>query len=138
MSHLTEQQILAYVAGETRSEWSDHIDSCLECSALARRLSESLRLFADTVREAVPARPTFRFIGQRRRIAYWPAFVAAAVLLLIAAPFYRTHPASVTQPAVAISDEVLLQRVQTAVAESVPGPMAPLAVTLTTDSGNSE
>jgi hypothetical protein len=138
MTHLTEQQVLEYVAGDGRPEWSDHVHSCPDCAARARQLSEPLRLFADSIREIAPARPAFRLSRRRRRTAYWPAFVAAALLLLIAAPFYRSRKTTATQQTPALSDEVLLQRVQTAVAESVPGPMAPLAVTMTSDSGNQE
>jgi hypothetical protein len=138
MSHLTDQQVLEYVAGHARPEWRDHIRLCPECATQARQLSEPLRLFADSVRAVAPVHLDFRLSQPRRRIAYWPAFVAAALLLLIAAPFYRARQVRVAHPVAAVSDEVLLQRVQTAVAESVPGPMAPLAVTLTTDSGHTE
>jgi len=137
MSHLTEQQIVEYVAGETPWEWIDHIHSCPECAARARQLSEPLGFFADAVRGMVPFRPVFR-LSKPQRLAYWPALVAVALLLLIAAPFYRGGHAPAAPRTPTVSDEVLLQRVQTAVAESVPGPMAPLALTLTSDSGNTE
>jgi len=138
MSHLSEKEILECIAGETRPEWRDHIQSCPDCSARARQLSEPLRLFADSVREMVPIRPVFRQSQSYRHLPYWSAFVAAALLLLIAAPLFRGRRAEVAQPASAISDEVLLQRIQTAVAESVPGAMAPLAITPSSDSENAE
>jgi hypothetical protein len=138
MSHLSEQEILECIAGEPRPQWRDHIQSCPDCSARARQVSEPLRLFAESIREMAPIRPVFRQSRSYWHIPYWSAFVAAALLLLIAAPLFREHRAELAQPAPAVSDEVLLQRVQTAVAESVPGPMAPLAITLSGDSENAE
>jgi hypothetical protein len=138
MSHLSEQEILECVAGEARPDWRDHIELCPDCSARVRRLSEPLRLFADSIREMAPIRPIFQQSRSYWYISYWSAFAAAALLLLIVAPLFRERRVEVTQPAPVVSDEVLLQRVETAVAESVPGPMAPLAITLSSDSETTE
>jgi hypothetical protein len=95
-----------------------------------------MQLFREAVRDWRAETPPLQFKVLPRGITAWVrwrfAVLVAALLMVIAVPVYRRNEfrrqAAVTSAAVtSAQDEILLRRVESGLARSVPAPMEPLA-----------
>jgi hypothetical protein len=140
--HLSGDQALEWMMGLRDAECEAHLRGCPECVEAIGKVAAPLRLFGAAVRElGSEVRTGKRAENCRRswRLAYWPAALLAATLLIFAVlPLQRGQRQAghgVTDAAVAVSDEVLLQHVESELSESVPGSMEPLARLMTNETG---
>jgi anti-sigma factor RsiW len=135
--HLTDERMFALldstIAGDA------HLDSCAECQTELATLRASLAHFqiaASNFSAQTPQleqRQTHTAPPSRFRRAVWAASLAtAAVLFTISASvFHPSHPLAVTPtapPEVSVSDEALLDGIQTDLSTSIPPSLEPLAV----------
>lgn len=140
--HLSADQVLEWVMGLREAECEAHLRGCRECVEEIEKVARPLRLFGAAVRElGSEVLIGERAVNRRRswRLAYWPAALLAAALLIFAVlPSQRGQRQAgheVTDAPVAVSDEVLLQNVEAELSESVPGSMEPLARLMTNETG---
>jgi hypothetical protein len=132
--HLSGDQVLEWTMGLRDAECEAHLRGCRECVDAIEEVAGPLRLFGAAIRELGSEVHSGRRVENRRSnwsLAYWPAALLAAALLIFAA--LPRH--EVTPTRVAVSDEVLLQHVEYELSESVPGPMEPLARLMTSETG---
>lgn len=131
--HLSGDQVLEWVMGLRDAQCEAHLPGCRECAEAIEKVAGPLRLFGAAARELGAEVRTGTRAENRRsnwRLAYWPAALLVAVLLIFAVLPRRRAP-------VAVSDEVLLQHVESELSESVPGPMEPLARLMANETGRS-
>jgi hypothetical protein len=140
--HLSGDQVLEWVMGLRDTECETHLRGCRECAEAIEEVAGPLRLFGATARELGSEVRIGRRLEDRHRswrVAYWPAaFLAAALLIFAVLPVQRGQQQSghgAPAAPVTVSDEVLLQHVESELSESVPGPMEPLARLMTNEIG---
>ena len=133
--HLSEEQFAAWMAGERTATAVEHVAGCPQCGSQTEAFGVVLRNFrgaADEYASAfkVPVHvPTVRQWWQRGSMNW--AVAAAAVMLSISVPVWRSH---VTERAAAqaAADDALLAQVDTQLSRAVPQTMEPL-LTLVSD-----
>jgi len=128
--HLSSVEMSEWLAGIRASGAERHLAECAGCAAELERASEPLALFGAATRAWCAAETPVPRLGsiapavrRRRRFAGVRVALAAAAVLLVAAPVYRQHQRAIEM---ARQDEALLEQVQTEVARSAPEPMQPL------------
>jgi len=95
-SHLSEEQISAWVAGERSREAQAHLAGCAACAAEVERTAGALALFRESVERCAEhwvARP----VGRRSRAWRWAMAVPviAAILLTVVLTHRTPAPAPV-------------------------------------------
>lgn len=144
--HLSAQDISEWMIGNRPGSVEEHLGTCPECAAEVTRMSESIAMFGSAVREwseqqarnieiRMPARAP-RHFWNTGMFRWQVATASMAALLLAAIPVYRMNhrePVPIITTAAAVSDEVLMQNVETQISRSVPAPMEPLADLMTGD-----
>jgi predicted anti-sigma-YlaC factor YlaD len=133
--HLSGDQVLEWVMGLHDARCEEHLRGCRECAEAIEQVAGPLRLFGAAARElgsegperVEMSRHTAR-MGARATGFWWAAALLAAALLIFAVLPRQREP-------VAMSDEALLQHVESELSESVPGPMEPLARLMTNETG---
>jgi hypothetical protein len=146
--HLTEQQILEWVAGTATADSLCHAGQCAECGAEVNRLEGAVRGFAVAVRQAAgrPA-PHIDWAAAGRSeppvawVPGWRLALAALLLVLLAAPimfhfnFYLNNVDNTVNTTAHSrqqqlererTDAALLEQVDAAVSRPVPQPIEPL------------
>jgi hypothetical protein len=129
--HLSSVEISEWLAGIRTSGAERHLAECAGCSVELERASGPLARFGAATRAWCAAETPVPRLGsiestvsRRRRFTMMRvALVAAAAVLMVAAPVYRQHQRALEM---ARQDEALLEQVQTAVSRSAPEPMQPL------------
>jgi len=100
ISHLSEEQIAAWIAGERSGEAEAHLMICTACAAEVERTAGALSLFRDSGERCAhywEARPVRKTSRAWRRWAI--AVPAMAVVLLTVVLVRRPAPAPAVQPA---------------------------------------
>jgi hypothetical protein len=131
--HLTEDQIAKCFAGQpTDVEWL-HIQECAACSAELDRLTNSISLFRNAVRDRIDARvavhaPVFE---DRPPVAATPmwnwALVAAVAFVLVTLPLFITRPKQfIENTSVATDADTLMREVNLHLSRTLPAPMEPI------------
>ncbi|HUA63745.1 MAG TPA: hypothetical protein VML19_33665 [Verrucomicrobiae bacterium] len=122
--HLSPKEIARVVAVGAAAEGALHLRQCALCASEAARLRCALGNF----REAVTAhaltysRSPFQPPAKATRWTRWPLLVAAAAVVLLAAPVYQNvHSRHLAAQAAA--DAQLLDQVTFDVSEAAPRPM---------------
>jgi hypothetical protein len=128
--HLSSVEISEWLAGNRASGVERHLAECAGCAAELERASEPLARFGSAMRAwcaaetPVPRLGSIEFaVRRRRRFTGVRVALAAAAVLMVAAPVYLHHQRAIET---ARQDEALLEQVQTEVARSAPEPMQPL------------
>ena len=133
--HLTEGEIARCFTGQpTDVEWL-HIQECAACSAKLDRLTNSISLFRNAVRDRIDQRiavhaPAITFEDQRpvpaTHIWKW-AMVTVVAVLLVALPFFITRPQQFVDSASAPSDpDILMREINLHLSRTMPAPMEPI------------
>jgi hypothetical protein len=128
--HLSSVEISEWLAGIRTSGAERHLAECAGCAAELERAGEPLALFGVATRAWCAAEPPAPWpqpieLAVRRRglFAGVRVALAAAAVLLVAAPVYLQHQRAIER---ARQDEALLEQVQTEISRSAPEPMQPL------------
>ena len=145
--HLTEQQILEWVAGTATAESRRHVEQCARCGDEVEHLESAVRGFAGAVRQAaVRPAPSMNWAAGRSRAASnwmpaWRPAIAALALLVLATPLmfhFSPYPKDIDSKAYTTAnkqqqqlereraDVALLEQVDAAVSRPVPQPIEPL------------
>ena len=128
--HLTSRQVSEYVAGLAAPAVGEHVHECAVCRSEADRLSDTLGLFRQSVRQWSTEREQRRpvTLHSHRKITLrrlgWTAALAACLIAGLAIPRdkgVKPAPARLTR-----SDAELLVQVDRQLSESVPPSMAPI------------
>jgi len=141
--HLTEDEILEFMALMPGAPRPEHLAECAECERRVSVLSGALGGFRESaiawaaMRQPavkVPAAP-----GWWQPRPLW-ALAVVAVALIAAVPTYRHYsamngPVSADNPA---ADAALLRQVDAQISRSVPGPMEPLLSLVEWNTGATE
>ncbi|MDQ6706321.1 MAG: hypothetical protein M3Z85_10150 [Acidobacteriota bacterium] len=131
--HLSPEQISGWILGERQSESENHVNKCPACQAEVAQLGNALAAFRGAVRESSDARFGAGFHMEARKKgrawlsvnALW-AGAAVAALLAIAGVSVLPQARRGSVPESAITDAVLLSRIDTELSRAVPCPMEPL------------
>jgi hypothetical protein len=127
--HLSERQILAWMAGERAPEEERHVSECPECRAEVGGLEDAVVWFRGSVSEWSDATSGRDPLGRsrpepRQRPARW-ILIAATLVILAAVPIYRNvELRRAAQQARA--DALLMEQVDAGLSRPVPAPMEPL------------
>jgi hypothetical protein len=132
--HLSEDQITQWVLG-TRDEYVlRHLESCEVCSREVEGLGNATTSFRDSIRAAAQRDRSFwqsQQLAIRERLSardwyplHW-AWVAAMIMVLIAAIFLTHPPKAPQNSASEDADNALLQEVQSDLGRDVPQALAP-------------
>ncbi len=122
MTHLSEEQIAQWIAGERPAEAELHLASCGQCRARVTGFEEVMAQFRSSM-DSVSAPPA---VWRARRTVVWPRLAAvAAIALLLLAPWYREREAR-RRAAIEQQDAQLLQQVDRGISRAVPDAMDPL------------
>jgi hypothetical protein len=128
--HLSQVEISQWLAGIRAADAERHLAECAGCAAEVKRASEPLARFGAAMRArcaagmpGVRGEPIAALARRRRRFTALRVALAAAAVLLVAAPVYVQHRRALEA---ARQDEALLEAVQTEVSRSAPEPMQPL------------
>ena len=128
--HLSSVEISEWLAGIRASDAERHLAECAVCAAELERAGEPLARFGAATRAWCAAETPVPRLGsvasaarRRQRFMTMRVALAAAAVLMVAAPVYRQHQRAIEM---ARQDEALLEQVQTEVALSAPEPMQPL------------
>jgi len=138
--HLTSQQISEFVAGLAGPAIGEHVSQCQVCRSEAERLSDTLGLFRQSVRQWSTEQEqrdlvTLHSAGlhsaekhAHRKVTLqrlgWTAALAACLIAGLALPHDKGVKPAPAQPA--ISDAELLVQVDRELSEAVPPSMAPI------------
>ena len=140
--HLPEPRISRWMTGERAPEDERHVRECAQCAAELARFEAALSQFRESVRQwsggqgGSPPGAVLEIRPARRRFAPWAA-AAAAVLLAVAVPVYRSSRRPQPGPDIAQADALLLEQVDAHVSQAVPRPMEPLLELVSGDLGGS-
>jgi hypothetical protein len=128
--HLSSVEISEWLAGIRGLDAERHLAECAGCAAELEQASEPFARFGAATRSWCAAETPVPRLGsiesavrRRRRFTMVRVALAAAAVLLIAAPVYRQHQRTVEM---ARQDEALLEQVQAEISRSAPEPMQPL------------
>jgi hypothetical protein len=134
--HLTEDEIGAFVAGDSASGTMDHLAECAECRRQTAELQGILLAFRESATKwATAQQPAIRVPEAPQ---WWQprprwALAVVALALLTAIPAYRHFTTPVTPIATQElttydreADTALLKQVDAEISRSVPAPMEPL------------
>ncbi len=142
-THLSSEQITAWVVGERGQEADCHLGECAACRIEVRGLEETLLAFRSSAREWSDEQfnPNFRLPANRREERSWIRGFSWAVAALVLCLFLgrlisRSVPANAV-PRDATSDADLLKEIDQEVSRTVPGPMEPLTELVSWDANSS-
>ena len=128
--HLSSVEISEWLAGIRTSGAERHLAECAGCAAELERAGEPLARFGAATRAWCAAETPVPRLGsvasaarRRQRFMTMRVALAAAAVLMVAAPVYRQHQRAIEM---ARQDEALLEQVQTEISRSAPEPMQPL------------
>jgi hypothetical protein len=128
--HLSPVEISEWLAGIRADGAERHLAECADCATELERANAPLAQFGVAMRAwcgaetpALRAEPVSSAARRRRRFTALRVALAAAAVLMVAAPVYRQHQREL---AMARQDEALLEQVQTEISRSAPEPMQPL------------
>ncbi|MDQ6663659.1 MAG: hypothetical protein M3Z23_04645 [Acidobacteriota bacterium] len=131
--HLSPEQFSGWLLGERQPELENHVNHCPACQTEAAQLANALAAFRGAVRESSAARfgSGFQVADRKPGRAWLPvntvwAGAAVSVLLAIAGVSALPHARRGIVPENAITDAVLLSRIETELSRAVPCPMEPL------------
>jgi hypothetical protein len=135
--HLSEEQLMEWLASPSNAEVEGHLQVCQACAERVARAAEPLTLFRGAVRswgeeQIGPVRATWQ-PAATPRWGWRIAWAIATLWLLIAVPVYRHRQVKQETALTAAQDEVLLQQVERELSRSVPAPMEPLAKLMPND-----
>ena len=129
MNHLTHDQIIDAVIGESSRATAEHLAVCSECRAELEGMKDSLAGFGESARNwsqaSLTLQPTLD-LGQPtypQKTLRW-SLAAAAIAIVTAIPVYRN--AVERQRQQAADDARLLEQVDMQLSRSVPTPIEPL------------
>jgi len=132
--HLSEDQITEWMLGASDDFVSRHLAACYACSSTAEELRSAITGFRDSIHATAQRDLSFwrnqqLTIAQRASARGWYAlhwaWVAAMVMVLIAALFLTRTPNPPQNSATEDADNALLQEVQGDLAREVPRALAP-------------
>jgi len=128
--HLSSVEISEWLAGIRTAGAERHLAECDGCAAEVERANEPLARFGAATRTWCAAETPVPQLGsieiavrRRQRFTMMRVALAAAAVLLVAAPVYRQHQRALEM---ARQDDALLEQVQTEISRSAPEPMQPL------------
>jgi hypothetical protein len=125
-SHLSEEHICKWLAGDRGTEDARHLLECPACQAELEKFQNMLAGFRTSL-EQLPV-PAVSYGRVRQTLPRW-ILATAALLLLTGAPVYwnaRQQRASQPTEDQAKADELLLERINAGLSRSVPASMEPL------------
>jgi hypothetical protein len=152
MNHLTDDQLAGWLAGEVNQETQRHLDGCEQCQAEASQLRDGISRYTVAIRrQSAQAQSAHmaRTIAPRRALALhrlrWAGAGVLAILLAVqtvwmmkprpapSAPRPIASAPVTAQPAAAsMSDDELLEAVNSDLSREVPQALAPVS-TITTE-----
>lgn len=126
--HLSPERISGWILGEREPELERHVHGCPECQAEVVHLGNALAEFRGAVREASAG---FQIANRKQGGAWAPvkalwAASAFAAVFAIAGVSTLFHAPRRSVPDDAITDAMLLSRIDTELSRAVPCPMEPL------------
>jgi hypothetical protein len=143
-SHLTTWEQEEYVINRRAPQLLRHLSECAECRAAVARLEHGVGIFRHAAVEwsgqSLATRPQQWATASNRRLPVnalrWAFAAAVPLLLLVLAllPFHLASPRPAL-PAMAISDDALLQQVDEQLSVAVPSSMESLTHLVSTDNG---
>jgi hypothetical protein len=109
-SHLSEEQLSEWIAGQSGGEAEWHLRECPECAAEVERTRKALLLFRDSGYQCAEYWTEQPPIRRARKVGGWvPVAVAiSAAMLTIVVTLHRS-PVREPQPIVQTTQEVFLQ-----------------------------
>ena len=130
IDHLSAEQISQWMMGERTPQLAQHVADCARCRAELQQLESALTQFRAAMREPAfsVVTPEWREPESDSPWHSWPRLVLAIAALLILVALPLTWRARVREQAAqaALADSQLLERVDSAISQAVPEPMAPL------------
>ncbi|MDQ2899478.1 MAG: hypothetical protein M3Y07_06710 [Acidobacteriota bacterium] len=129
--HLSSEQVSEWLLGERQPEIENHFHDCAECRAEVAQLGNALAEFRGAVRESSAG---FQIANRKRGAAWmsaasvkslWAAAAFTAVLAIVGVSALP-HAPRAGVPENAITDAMLLSRIDTELSRAVPCPMEPL------------
>jgi hypothetical protein len=133
-NHLSEDQIAEWVLGTRDDFASRHLETCRACSVEVKELRSTISCFRDSIHAAAERDDSYwrkrqHAITEHASARDWYplhwAWVAAMVMVLVAALFLTRTPSPLQNKATEDADKVLLQEVQGDLAREVPEALAP-------------
>jgi hypothetical protein len=138
-THLTEEQISNWIAGDVDVQVDSHVRECAECRAKLAAFKTAMSAFRDSAngfanqeysgRVLDPGRLLLRSRQARKRSFRWLA-VAAAGVIVAAVPVYQRSIQSTQEPMVGEESQVdaqLLERVNAHLSQTAPASFQPLS-----------
>ena len=127
--HLTSAEISRWMAGDGGVAAEEHLHDCADCRAEVARFERVLAQFRSSVHHTAEGSNAPRLLPRTHStvgVATRWVLAAAALVLLVTAPFYQSARERRRAMEQAEADTVLMERVDRAVSRSVPRPMEPL------------
>jgi hypothetical protein len=131
MSHLSDEQISAWLAGLETPQQSAHVEECDVCRQEIARREEPLALFREAVHAVSDQRPPRAIVWSTPHrwhmpILRWAAGAALAALMLTAPVMYWNKQTQLREAERARQDTALLESVNSELSRSVPQSLEPL------------
>jgi hypothetical protein len=131
MSHLSDEQISAWLAGLETPEQSAHVAECDVCRQEIARRTEPLALFREAVHTVSDQRVPRAIVWSTPKrwhmpILRWAAGAALAGLMLTAPVMYWNKQTQLREAERARQDAALLESVNSELSRSVPQSLEPL------------
>jgi hypothetical protein len=137
-THLSSEQFDGVLSGQASQDAKLHLSGCAQCSEELASLRGAFGNFREAASAVAEQHRLLAVTSTPRRVPRMAWGLAAAALFMsIAAPFTVHRRVAVpiegpvTQNAVTMSDEALLDNVQNDLSSSVPESLLPLAATST-------
>jgi hypothetical protein len=146
MSHLTDEQLAAWLGGESSPQVKLHIESCAHCRSESRNLRDRISRYSIALRRQAAESQNSHLAGfltprqviVQHRQRWAGAGVLALLLVLQTAWLIKPRPTSSTmrpvasapakaQPVDSMSDDQLLEAVNTDLSREVPQALAPVS-----------
>ena len=138
-THLTEEQISNWVAGDVDVQVDSHVRECAECRAKLAAFKAAMSAFRDSVSGfanqeysgRVPDPGRLLFASRQARMRSFRCLAVAAVgVIVAAAPLYMRSVQSTQEPVTVEESQVdvqLLERVNAHLSQTAPASFQPLS-----------
>lgn len=126
-SHLNDDQLAGFLAGNTGWRETAHLDTCPACFRAVAEMRESLTSLGSAVTAWSEDHAQFR-APPARQIRRGPARAALAITVVLALILLAVYPRPARKPRLAAADPdtLLLRQIDSALSQQQPSHMQPL------------